>query len=185
MKALAQNAITQDLNEQRDIALFHLKATGEFDPAVCEWESKPAAQKTWANIKTFIAVEYAKENKQNKLSAKKFKANAIQEQAEATEELIANLTKAYTGHMETFVKTMTEAMKEMMLLLKENKSTTSNKLTDKEKKKKRDEKRKKYNDAPTCKHCSKKHPSKKEDECWELEKNKDSYPARWKLSKNT
>jgi hypothetical protein len=111
MKRLARNGITLDLNEQRDIAFFHLKATGEFDPAVCEWESKPAVQKTWANIKTFILAEYVKENKQNKLLPKQFKANAIQEQAEATKELIANIIKAHTHQKETLVKTTTEAMK--------------------------------------------------------------------------
>ena len=183
MKGLLRNGITSDLNERRDIALFQLKATGEFDPAVREWEAKPAAQKTWANIKTFISTEYAKENKQNKLSAKHFKANAIQEQAEATEELINNLTEAHTRQMETLIKTTTEAMKEMMLLLKENK-TPENKATE-EKKKKRDEKKKKFKDAPVCKNCGKKHPSKTEDECWELEKNKDSRPSWWKSVKST
>ena len=68
----------------------------EFDLAIRKWEAKPAAQKTWANIKTFISAEYAKENKQNKLSAKHFKINVMQEQVEATEELIANLTEAHT-----------------------------------------------------------------------------------------
>ena len=86
--------------------------------------------------------------------------------------------------METLVKTTTEAMKEMMLLLKEHK-TPMPKATDEDKKKKRDEKRKKYNDAPICKNCGNKHPSKAEDECWELEKNKDSCPATWKLTKST
>jgi hypothetical protein len=86
--------------------------------------------------------------------------------------------------METLVKTTTEAMKEMMLLLKENKTPTT-KVTDEEKKRKRNEKRKKYNNAPVCKNCRKKHPSKAEDECWELEKNKDSHPATWKLLKST
>jgi hypothetical protein len=180
IKGLARNGITSDLNERRDIALFQLKATGEFDPAVHEWEAEPATQKTWANI----SAEYAKENKQNKLSAKHFKANAIQEQAEATEELIANLTEAHTRQMETLVKTMTEAMKEMMLLLKESKTPT-NKATDEEKKKKRNEKKKKYNDAPVCKNCRKKHPSKAEDECWELEKNKNSCPSTWKSVKSS
>jgi hypothetical protein len=184
MKGLLRNGINSDLNKRRDIALFQLKATGEFNPAVREWEAKPAAQKTWANIKTFISAEYAKENKQNKLSAKHFKANAIQEQAEATEELIANLTEAHTRQMETLVKTTTEAMKEMMLLLKENKTPTT-KATDEEKKKKRDEKKKKYNDAPVCKNCGEKHPSKAEDECWELEKNKDSRPLTWKSVTST
>jgi hypothetical protein len=65
MKGLTRNGINSDPNERKDIALFHLKATGEFDAAVREWEAKPAADKTWANIKTFITAEYAKENKQN------------------------------------------------------------------------------------------------------------------------
>ncbi len=60
--------------------------------------------------------------------------------------------------------------------MKENKTPTP-KATDEEKKKKRDDKRKKYNDAPVCKHCGKKHPSKAEDECWELEKNKRLSPC--------
>ena len=77
MKGLTRNGINSDPNERKDIALFHLKATGEFDAAVREWEAKPAADKTWTNIKTFITAEYAKENKQNKLSAKHFKANAF------------------------------------------------------------------------------------------------------------
>ena len=75
IKDLARIGINSDLNERRDIELFHLKATGEFHPAIREWEAKPAADKTWANIKFFISAEYAKENKQNKLSAKHFKAN--------------------------------------------------------------------------------------------------------------
>jgi hypothetical protein len=133
MKGLAQNGIKSDLNERRDIALFQLKATREFDPAVQEWEAKPAADKTWANIETFISAEYAKENKQNKLSAKHFKVNAMQEQAEATEELIANLTEAHTRQVETLVKTRTEAMKEMMLLLKENKLQQTKQLMRKSK----------------------------------------------------
>jgi hypothetical protein len=120
VKGLAQNGITPNLNKRRDIALYHLKAAGEFDPAVCKWESKPTAEKTWANIKTHISTEYTKENKQNKLTAKHFKANALQEQAEATEELIAMLTDTHTKQMENLVKTTTKAMKEMMLLIKEN-----------------------------------------------------------------
>jgi hypothetical protein len=83
MKGLQRNGINSDTNEQKDIVLFYLNATGEFDASVREWEAKPAADKTWANIKTFISAEYAKENKQNKLTAKQFKANAINEQAES------------------------------------------------------------------------------------------------------
>ena len=87
VKALTRAGITSDMNKCQDMARYYLKATGEFDAAVCEWENKAAADKTWTNIKTFIATEYARENKQNKLTAKQFnKANLIEEQAEATED---------------------------------------------------------------------------------------------------
>ena len=184
IQGLTRAGINSDLNERRDMALYYLKATGEFDAAVREWENKPAADKTWINIKTFISTEYARENKQNKLTAKNFKANMIQEQAEATEELIAALTEKHTEQMESLIKSTTEAMKEMMALIKNDKKEPSGQSND-EKKKKRGERRKKYNDAPVCKHCSKKHPAKAEDECWELEKNKDSRPTNWKSAKST
>jgi hypothetical protein len=184
IQGLTRAGINSDLNERRDMALYYLKATGEFDAAVREWENKPAADKTWINIKTFISTEYTRENKQNKLTAKNFKANMIQEQAEATEELIAALTEKHTEQMESLIKSTTEAMKEMMALIKNDKKEPSGQSND-EKKKKREERRKKYNDAPVCKHCSKKHPAKAEDECWELEKNKDSRPTNWKSAKST
>ena len=57
---------------------------------------KTNGTKMWVNIKIFISTEYAKENKQNKLTAKHFKANALQERAKAMEELIAMLTDART-----------------------------------------------------------------------------------------
>ncbi len=94
-QGLTPAGVNLDLNKRRDMALYFLKALGEFDAAVREWEQKPAAKKTWGNIKTFISAECAKEIKQNKLTAKNFKANNIKEQAEATAELIAALTKTH------------------------------------------------------------------------------------------
>jgi hypothetical protein len=186
MRGLTRAGITSDLNERRDMVLFYVKATGEFDAAVREWEAKPAAEKTWANIKSFISTEYAKENKQNKLTARQFKANAIEQQAEATEELINVLTEKHTSQMEALIRSNTEAMKEMMALVKTEKGANNDsKSSSDEKKKKREEKRKKYNDAPVCKHCGKKHPAKVEDECWELDKNASSRPSNWKSSKST
>jgi hypothetical protein len=123
-------------------------------PHAKKWEEKPAADKSWTNIKTFILVEYAKENKQDKLTTKHFKKNLIQEQAKSTEELIATLTETHSCQMKTLIKSTTNAMKEMMLLLKENKNPTiSNNQTNEEKKKKSNKRCKKYNDAPICKHC--------------------------------
>jgi hypothetical protein len=166
------------------MVLYYLIASGVFDAAVREWEQRPTGQKTWHNIITFISIEHTKENKQNKLTAKKFKANMIKEQAQATEELIAALTENHMHQMETLIKSTTDAMKEMMSIIKNEQKAPDNQSND-EKKKKREERRKWYNNAPICKNCIKKHPAKAEDECWELEKNKDSRPSKWKSAKNT
>ncbi len=110
--------ILSNLNKFQDMVFYYLKASGEFDAAVREWEQRPAGQKTWQNSKTFISTEYAKENKQNKLTAKNLKPNMIKEQAKAMEELIATLTKNHIRQMETLIKSTTDAMKEMMSLIK-------------------------------------------------------------------
>jgi hypothetical protein len=47
IKGLNRAGIVSDLNKRRDMALHYLKASGEFDAAVREWEQKPAASKTW------------------------------------------------------------------------------------------------------------------------------------------
>jgi hypothetical protein len=111
---------------------------------VREWENKAAADKTWTNIKTLISAEYAGKNKQNKLTAKQFKANAMEEQMEATEELIAALTENHTHQIEMLIKSTTDAMKEMMQLVKNQTTTQANptltKVSYEEKKKRRDEK---------------------------------------------
>ena len=134
-----------------------------------------------------MSAEYAKENKQNKQTAKQLKANAIEEQAEATEELIANLTEAHTRQIKSLIKANTETMKEMMSLVKEKTIAATNPTnsTNEEKKKKREERQKKFLNAPVCKHCGKKHASKAEDACWELDKNAASHPAVWKSTKST
>ena len=108
----------------------------------------------------------------------------IEEQAKATEELITALTEKHTQQMETLIKSTTKAMKQMLSLIN-NEKKEPGKQSDEEKKKKREERRKKYNEAPVCKNCGKKHPAKAEDECWELEKNKDSRPYNWKSTKST
>jgi hypothetical protein len=141
IKGLARNGINSDLNERRDMALNYLKVAGKFNAACHEWEQKPAVDKTGRNIKTFISVEYAKENKQNKCTAKHFQANVIQEQAEATKELITTLTENHTCQMETLIKSTTDAMKEMMLLIKDSRNpSNSNNQMNKERKKKKDQK---------------------------------------------
>jgi hypothetical protein len=96
IKQLICAGITSDLKERTDTALYYLKKSGEFDAAVREWEQKATVDKMWTNINTLISAKYATENKQNKLTAKQFQVNIIEEQAEVTKELIANLTEAHT-----------------------------------------------------------------------------------------
>jgi hypothetical protein len=117
VKALTRSNITSNMNQLWEMALYHFKASGEFDAVVREWENKSATNKTWVNIKTFISAEYAHKNKQNKLTTKQFKANTMEEQTEATEKLIAKLTENHTHQMEALIKSTTEAMKEMMQLV--------------------------------------------------------------------
>jgi hypothetical protein len=134
----------------------------EFDAAVREWEVKPAATRTWQKIKSFISAEYAKKNKQSKVTAKKLRANAVEEQADATEELIANLTEIHTRQIESVIRANTKAMKEKLSLVKAqaNMPTNPTNSMNNEKKRKREERQKKFLNTPVCKHCGKKHPSK-------------------------
>ncbi len=187
VKALTRANINTDMNQLHDMALYHFKASEEFDAAVHEWENKAAADKTWTKIKLFISAEYAHENKQNKLTAKQFKANAMEEQVEGAEELITALTENHTCQIEMLIKSTTDAMKLMMQMVKNQATTQTNptptKVLYEEKKIRCNEKQKRYYETPVCIHCGRKHPSKKEDNFWELEKNKASRPANWKLSK--
>jgi hypothetical protein len=88
--------------------------------------TETCSSKSWANIKTFISSEYTKENKQNKLTAKKLRVNIIDKQAKATEELIAALTKNHMRQMETLIKSTTSAMREMMSRIKSNQQAPNN-----------------------------------------------------------
>jgi hypothetical protein len=47
IKGLTRAGIVSDLNERRDMEVYYLKVSGEFDVAAYEWEQKPAASKTW------------------------------------------------------------------------------------------------------------------------------------------
>jgi hypothetical protein len=46
MQQLQRAGTTSDLNKRRDMVLYYLKATEEYDPAVREWENKATVNKT-------------------------------------------------------------------------------------------------------------------------------------------
>jgi len=54
MQQLTRPRITPDLKERTDMSLYYLKSTGEYDAVVREWEDKPVATTTWANMKLFM-----------------------------------------------------------------------------------------------------------------------------------
>ena len=64
MKGLLRNGITSDPNERRDITLFYLKATGEFDAAVREWLQNQQPTKRGQTSRP-SSLPIIKENKQN------------------------------------------------------------------------------------------------------------------------
>jgi hypothetical protein len=51
-------------------ALATFQASGEFEPALCNWEAKPKANQTFVNFRVFIQKEFRKQHKQNKTTAK-------------------------------------------------------------------------------------------------------------------
>jgi hypothetical protein len=87
----------------------------------------------------------------------------VEEQAEATEELITQLTEAHTHQMETLIKSTTEAMKEMLSLMKgQNTQAKTPNPNSEDKQKKCEDKQNKYHDAPICKHATESiHPKQK------------------------
>ena len=50
------------------LATFH--ASGKFEPALRDWESKPKADQTFANFRVFIQKEFGKQHKHNKTTSK-------------------------------------------------------------------------------------------------------------------
>jgi hypothetical protein len=77
----------------------------------------------------------------------------MEEQVEATEELIANLTEAHTKQMKILIKSTTETMKESMNLMKSTVKSPAN-TNNNEEKTNRQERLKKYRDTPVCKYCN-------------------------------
>jgi len=55
---------------QLAFALSTFQSSGEFEPALREWETKPNADQTFVNFGVFVQKEFGKHNKQNKTTAK-------------------------------------------------------------------------------------------------------------------
>ena len=97
--------------------------------------------------------------------------------ANATEELVAELTEKQAKQVEALIKANNYAMEKLTAaLLSINKpGATSGATTNRDAAAKR----------VVCPHCDCKHPNRKHDQCWELPANAAKRPAGWKLVKCT
>ena len=95
-------------------ALKCFKDAGDFDAAIREWEVRPAATQTYANLKTIMNTEFTKLNRQDATTARAIghgsANNVVKEMAKATEELIAELTEHQGKQVESLMKSTTEAL---------------------------------------------------------------------------
>jgi len=197
-RQLARGNIQIDERAMMAKALKSFKDAGDFDAAIREWEVRPAAMQTYANLKVLMCAEYSKFNRQDATTARATghasASNMVEEMAQATEELVAELTERHTKQVEALIKTNSEAIEKLTAaILSNNKAPagTANSATrsDAEKKayqkKRKDAWEEKKKNTPTCPNCDRKHPGIKHELCWELAANADKRPADWKSAKST
>ncbi len=55
---------------QLAVTLLPFQSSGEFEPAIREWEAKPKADQTFVNFRVFVQKEFGKHNKQTNTTAK-------------------------------------------------------------------------------------------------------------------
>jgi hypothetical protein len=188
VKQLLPTGVTWDNCAMMNKALKSFKDAGVYNSAVREWESKPLADQTWANLKNMMCVEYAKTHCQDLVAARATghasANNTMEEYAVAMEEIITNLTKKYSKQIESLIKSNIKAMAKLLAAIKPNAApavaaaATPGTL---EEIAKQAAKCKawieKCKTATTCPHCSKIHPNCTHSKCWELEVNASKHPA--------
>ncbi len=195
-RQLARANVHVDERAMMAKALKCFKDAGDFDPAIREWEARPMAAQTYANLKVVMCTEFAKLNRQDATTARATGHasvhNVVEEMAQATEELVAELTEKQGKQFEVLIKSNNEAIAKLTAAILGNKSTPSapvaangNSEAAAKAAAKRaawEEKKKK---ATTCPHCDRVHPNRTHEQCWELPANASKPPADWKSVKST
>jgi hypothetical protein len=105
IKQLERVNIQSDCMACMNIALARFRKCGEFNPAVPEWEARPVAIQTWANLKVMMATEYARAKRQETTMAAAAGYGSVNAMMDdyvmVTEELVANLTNQQNKQMDT------------------------------------------------------------------------------------
>jgi hypothetical protein len=108
-------------------ALKCFKDAGNFDPAIREWEARPMAAQTYANLKVVMCTEFAKLNRQDATTARATGHasvhNVVEEMAQATEELVAELTEKQGKQVEALIKSNNKAIAKLTAAILGSKST--------------------------------------------------------------
>ncbi len=169
-------------------ALKGFKDAGDFDAPIREWEARPVAMQTYENLKIVMCTEFAKLNRQDSTTARSTghaSANSVAEEyAQATEELVAELTEKHAKQIEELSKAMmqlTAAINSKPSAVPAINATTpaTNAGKTAAQLSKAQKWAEKCKNATTCPHCSKIHPNRSHDQCWHLEKNAAKRPAGW------
>jgi hypothetical protein len=106
-------------------ALKSIKDAGDFDAAIQEWEARPAVLQAYKNLMVIMCAKYSKLNRQDAVSARATGhawANTVEEFAQVTEELIAELTEQQAKHIEALIKAKSKAMAKLIPAVNENKT---------------------------------------------------------------
>ena len=197
-RQLAQANIQIDERAMMLKALKCFRDAGDYDAPIREWEARPPAAQTYPNLKIMMSLEYSKLNRQDATTARATghaSANAVEEFAQATEELVAELTEKHSKQIETLIKANNEAMTKnnetiakLTAALLEIKSQTPSRAPTTtpaaatQGPTKAQHWAEKCRTATTCPHCNKIHPNRTHDQCWHLEKNAAKRPAGWTAS---
>ena len=173
-------------------ALKSFKDAGDFDPAIREWEVRPVAAQTYANLKTLMNTEFTRLNRQDATTARATGHasvnNIVEEMAQATEELVAELTDRQGKQVEARMKGTIEALEKLTAAMLANKpaaSTGAAAAAGNNKAAKAAAWAEKKRTATVCPHCDRKHPNRTHEQCWKLPANASKRPADWKSVKTT
>jgi hypothetical protein len=175
-------------------ALKSFKDAGNYNAPIWEWEARPAATQTYANLQTMMSTEYSKLNCQDAVADRATgyaSANVVEEFAQATEELVAELTEKHSKQIKTFIKSNNKAIAKLTTALLQSKSPaatpaapTAAKTADAKQAERARIWAKKRQTAMECPPCNKFHPNRTHSQCWESETNASKWPAGWKSSKS-
>ena len=113
--------------------------------------------------------------------------NIVEEMAQATEELVAELTERQGKQVESLMKSTTDALEKLTAAILANKpaGTTGAAASGNNKAAKAAAWAEKKRTATVCPHCDRKHPNRTHEQCWELPANAAKRPADWKSVRST